>query len=167
MIGTRFCDKLSVSAISATTTVVMHDPLDLSRARNLKLFLAVPAAASTSSDTLDVIVQDTQNGVTWNDRGRFALVLGNQNVTTPYTREMNLLQDCDLNTGEREYQSTGSQGGSDIPSGTVLNGTFWPPYRDAGGKHPNWRCRFVVTNNSGVASFTASVSIYGQDWNLA
>lgn len=166
-IGTRKTDSFSFGPSATSSTVVLHDPLDLSRARSLKLNLTVTAAASAANDTLDVKFQDTIDGITWNTRARFAAVAGNQSVATQYVRELVITQDVKLNSGEREYQTSGSQGGTELPAGTVMDGTFYPPYRDATGRHANWRVVFTVTNNSGTASFTATLTLWSQDWAQA
>lgn len=165
MIGARRVDTFTFGPSATTLTTNLHDPMDLSRARELKANLKVTAAAQTAGDTLDVKIQDTIDGVTWNTRGRFAAVLGNQNTTTPYVRELVIATNIDLQSSEKEYQTTGSQGGTELAAGTVLNGAFYPPYRTAQGRQPNWRVVWTVTNSSGNASFTASLTLWLQEWH--
>lgn len=157
----------TVSGVTQTFTTNL-DALDLSRLKCLELELAVTAAASTASDTLDVKIQDTRNaGTTWNTRGRFTAVLGNQtaSATTPYARHMVISSAVDLQSGEREYLATGSQGGTELAAGTVLNGLFPPRWRDALGAHAAWRVIAIQTNASGSALFTATVYILGMEWD--
>lgn len=180
MIGARLIADIAIgpTANGTATTLFLLDPLDLSRARGIKGHLVVTAAASGASDTLDVELQDTLDGVTWNTRARFFRTLGTQSAsaTAPFVQEFNLEANVDLQSPEKVYVTTGSvvaaglgAGGVDIPEGTVVDGVF-PMSRRKGDTTQQWqtawRVRVVQTDVSTSASFTAELMLLAQEWQI-
>ena len=165
MTGGRVIQDITLPATSngtGTKQTTVFDPLDLSRGRQLEATLKVTAAASGASDVLDVRIQDTDDGVVWNDRIRFLAVAGNQAVSPAYIQRAVLTNSIPLQSSEKDYIESGASGGSAIAAGTVVNGPFPPPVR-AGvtttTRTSSWRAVFIQTDVSGTASYTAELIV--------
>jgi hypothetical protein len=173
MFGGRRVANFTLAATSTgtgTKQTSVLDPTDLSRARQLEATLSITAAASTSSDLLDVYVQDSDDAAIWNDRVHFQ-VKGNQSAsaTAPFRQRAVITSAISLQSPEKVYTETGGASGADIPVGTVVNGPFPPPYRGGtttGTRASTWRVLFVQTDSSGSASFTGSVEIRAHDQDI-
>jgi hypothetical protein len=171
MIGGRKIDGITLPATTNGTGIKLTyllAPMDLSRANMLKFKLNVTAAATGATDFLDVKVQDTTDGVTWNTRVRFNLVAGNQaaSVAAPFVQEAVLESVIPLQSPEKVFIDSGSVGGTELNAGVVMNGPFNPPYRETvttGTRLSAWRVVFSQTDVSGTASFAAGLKILAFD----
>jgi hypothetical protein len=175
IIGGRKIDDITLPATTTGTGVKLTyvlAPMDLSRAKMLKFNLKVTAAATGATDILDVKVQDTADGVTWNTRVRFNGVAGNQaaSVTVPFVQEAALESVIPLQSPEKVYITSGSAGGTELAAGVVMNGPFNPPYREGvttGTRKSSWRVVFSQTDISTTTSYAANLRIYAHESAVA
>lgn len=164
---TRELANVAIALGSGTHTVdTLLDALDYSQYKVIECILAITAAATVVGTTLDVKIQMTPDGVTWDTRGRFSLVAGNQAATasTPYMQGLNISQDVDLTTAERNYIATGSNTGTELNPGTVRDGNFPRFLRLPTGRASSARIETVVTDVAGTGAFTGSLRILGHLW---
>jgi hypothetical protein len=166
---------IAITAGDAQTINTLLDPLDLSEAKVLEAILTLTAIQTVAGSTLSVKLQaatftDTLGNTTWDTRGRFSTVPGNQAATpaSPYQEGMNISQDVDLTTTERNYRPTGSNGGTELSPGTVRDGNFPPFLRQglANTRQANWRAQFVVVDAANSAGFTGNLLVFGHFWDI-
>lgn len=175
MLGERKIADFTLAATSSGTAVKQTntlDPLDLSRCREIELELIITAAASAAGDLLNVKLQDSKNGgTTWNTRANLQ-VAGNQAATAgnPFVKRAVITNAIALQSSEKVYVESGSNGGSEIAADTVVNGPFPPPFRDTvttGTRVSSWRVIWSQTSSSGTDSFAGELKIHAHEWNVA
>jgi len=134
---------------AATQTLNLEIPMDLSHARALTLEVIITEAITDASDTLDIRLQDTYDGVTWNTRIRMLQMIGtlSPSATAPEYQRSVVSADVLLTTPEENYECTGSVGATDLTAGTVRNGPFAPMRRTSGvnGRQPAHRIQVIST----------------------
>ena len=79
-------------------TSELYPYLDLSALKAIVVVVSLTAAAEDAGDILDVALQETLDGVTWNDRCRFPQLLGNlsPSASAPETYQQTILALEDL-----------------------------------------------------------------------
>lgn len=158
--------------LAAGTTNVNFDPLDLSDAAELQCELSVTATDTDAGDTLDVYIQSTIDGVTWDDRVHFTQLIGTLSASagTPEALRATLQQFGAFSDTEEMSEPSGSAGGSRLTAGTVKNGGFPRPLRrgTVTGALPNqtqmpgasWRVSYVMVDADADGVFTGTLSVY-------
>lgn len=158
--------NFGVGTNSSTTNFDSHD---LSHAQALLCELSLSTIATDAGDSLDVKIQDTVDGVNWNTRVRFPLVAGN--AAAPRAYRMVVEQAVAIAQAEQSYLDTGSTGGTEIASGSVVNGTF-PGVRRISGTVPpgqsnrtnSWRAVYARTDaGTQNANFIGTLTVSPYD----
>jgi hypothetical protein len=144
------------TAVAASTTSSLWKYLDLSQAEALYIELQVTDAQVAAGDILSVRIEDTFDGTKWNERVRFANVLGN--ITEPMIQRATVNQGPVLNSTEEVLTTSGSASGSGLTAGTVQNGPFPNQLRTSAGPQPTFRINYTVTSAS-APSFTGTIKI--------
>jgi hypothetical protein len=148
MLTNRNVLKYDLSISTGTQTLVPDTGvLDLSPARALTLEAIITTANTDASDTLDIRLQDTSDGVTWNTRIRLLQMIGtlSPSATAPEYQRSVVSADVLLTTPEENYEPTGSVSATDLTAGTVRNGPFVPPLRTSAGRQPSHRIQIIAT----------------------
>ena len=182
---TRLITSLPISVPSGANTynTLFPEAIDLSHAKVVEALLSITSAATVVGSTLDVklqlgVYQDAAGNTVWDTRGRFDLVPGNTaaTVASPYMQGLNISQDVDLQTTERAYRPTGSNGGTELNSGTVRDGNFLPFFRARDGlatagmaqglqRGINARMQLVVVDAAASGAWTGRLDVYGHFWD--
>lgn len=161
--------KYDLSTGSGSQTITVNLPgLDLSHAHELACQLYLTTIATDVVDTLDVRLQDTRSGVSWNTRARWTQVLGNTSASAsaPYRERLALQNRITITTSERAYVEAGAGDSGEIPAGSTRNGPFLGVRRDPGtsgggpGLTNTWRLLFTVVDANANANFVGTVTIW-------
>src|SRR6185436_8425197 len=161
--------EYTFSLSGAGTTNVELDPIDLSRARAIRCYLKITAAATAAGDTLAVRFQETKDGIVWDTRARHTAQVGNSaaSATAPETETLVILcRGYPQQSSERVWEESGSGGGTDLSAGTTRNGPMVPRRRSAlgtaaqprGGLLASHRVQFV-TVQTGTVAYTGTYVI--------
>lgn len=149
--------SFNIAASSATTTVNLN-PDDLSTAKSLTWEISFSTIDTDAGDTLNVKLQDTNDGTTWNTRARFPQFTGNQSPTEVWRQH--ILNSIPITTDDSSQEPTGSAGATELLAGLVLNGPFPGLLRTtAGGRLPSWRVQFVAVDADSDASWIGTLTI--------
>ena len=144
---------------------------DLSTFRRLRGYVKCTKADTAAGDKLIIRLQETLDGITWNDRAVVAAITGDQSpsVTAPETREFTLVANEPLSADEEMLEPSGSAGGTALAEGEVRNGPFAPPYRVSTatptqnpGRYAAWRFFLDFTDvTTDDADFEGTIELWG------
>lgn len=150
--------SFTIAAGSATTTQALN-PDDLSSAKALTVVLALSAIGTDAIDTLDVKLQCTFDGTTFDTRARFVAVAGT--TSAPRTYRATIMQtDQPLSATDEVYEITGSST-TELTAGEVKHGPFPGRRRTVttGGMASGWRFSIVQVDADSDATFTGSLTV--------
>lgn len=148
--------EATFTAVAATVQVNLDRYLDLSCAEALYVEFQVTDAQLAAGDILSLTLEDTFDGSKWNQRIKFANVLGN--ATEPIIQRATVNQGPVLNSTEEVLVTSGSASGSALTASTVQNGPFPGILKTSAGPQPTFRLNYTVTSVS-APSFTGTVKI--------
>lgn len=142
------------------TITVNLDPFDLSRVLWLDIVLSLTTLDTDAGDTLDVFLEETLDGSTWDQRWHSHQFTGDMSPTE--VRRYRISAQNTLDSSDEAYETTGSAGGSNLPAGSVRNGPLAPrlpgtsaPFRS----RTTHRVRLVVVDTGSDARFAGTLRI--------
>lgn len=144
-------------------TSELYPYLDLSALTALVVVVSLSEAAEDAGDILDVALQETLDGVTWNDRCRFPQLLGSlsPSASAPETYQQTILALEDLTAADYSFEPSGSAGGTRLVAGATRNGPFAPRRRTETGPAAAYRLYIEVTDSDDDGGFTGTITVRG------
>jgi hypothetical protein len=163
--GTRVTIAFDTGAAAGDLVQTTNlDPLDLSRCKCIDMFISLTTADAAADDLFDIVLDETFDGVTWNERMHSAQFAGSLTATTtaPETYSMRCSAHVNLDTTEEAGEPSGSAGGTALAAGTVRNGPFAPKRHNDEAPwtlQPTHRLRYVTDDDDDDARFAGTVTL--------
>lgn len=161
--GTRYTVTFDTGANSgAQDTTTNFDKFDLSWCEAIDIWVSLTTADTDAGDTFDIYLQETMDGVTWDERWHSHQFTGNMTAssTAPEVRRYRIFADT-TDAPDEIYETSGSAGGSSLSAGSVRHGPFVPKLPSTSAPFSGQvthRLRFVTADADSNARFAGSIT---------